>query len=108
MITNLLAINSEPIFPFSDPVYILSILLLIIAIAPTIATQLRIPTLVVLILLGTILGTNVLGIIEKDKQLILLEKFGLLYVMFLAGIQNYFQRDRPIYYRNLFDWPFNY
>jgi Kef-type K+ transport system membrane component KefB len=87
MITNLLAVSPEPIFPFKDPVYILSIVLLIIAIAPIISQRLQIPTLIVLILLGAIFGTNVLGIIERDKQLILLEKFGLLYVMFLAGLQ---------------------
>lgn len=73
--------------PLKDPVYILCILLLIISIAPLIAKQFHIPTLIVLILLGTIVGSNVLGILTRNEQLILLEKFGLLYIMLLAGIQ---------------------
>jgi Kef-type K+ transport system membrane component KefB len=73
--------------PLTDPVYIVCILLLVISIAPIIAKRLRMPTLVVLIVLGTILGSNVLGILARDDRLILLEKFGLLYIMLLAGIQ---------------------
>ncbi|MEC4984260.1 MAG: cation:proton antiporter [Oscillatoria sp. PMC 1068.18] len=73
--------------PVKDPVYIFCVLLLAIWIAPAIASRLRLPPLVVLILLGTILGTNVLGVLERDVQLILLEKVGLLYIMFIAGMQ---------------------
>ncbi|MEM8718511.1 MAG: cation:proton antiporter [Cyanobacteria bacterium P01_G01_bin.39] len=75
------------ILPLTDPVYIVFVLLLLIAIAPLISRFLRIPSLVALILLGTIFGDNVLGILVRDNRLILLEKFGLLYIMLLAGIQ---------------------
>ena len=73
--------------PLTEPVYIVFVLLLAIAIAPLISRFLGIPALVVLILLGTILGDHVLGILARDERLILLEKFGLLYIMLLAGIQ---------------------
>jgi Kef-type K+ transport system membrane component KefB len=73
--------------PVTDPVYIICILLLIVSLAPLIAKELHIPPLVVLIIAGTILGDNTLGIIARDDRLILLEKCGLLYIMFLAGIQ---------------------
>jgi Kef-type K+ transport system membrane component KefB len=73
--------------PLTDPVYLLAILLATIFIAPAIANKLHIPALVVLIILGTILGSNVLNIISRDPQLILLEKAGLLSIMFLAGLQ---------------------
>lgn len=73
--------------PLTDPVYLLAILLATIFIAPAIANKLHIPALVVLIILGTILGSNVLNIISRDTQLILLEKAGLLSIMFLAGLQ---------------------
>lgn len=72
--------------PLTDPVYLLCILLLTILLAPAIARKLKIPSLVVLIILGTILGSNVLNIITRDSQLILLEKAGLLSIMFLAGL----------------------
>ncbi len=73
--------------PLSDPVYVFSTVLLVIAIAPLIAQRSRVPTLVVLIVLGTFLGTNGIGVLARDQQLILLEKIGLLYIMLLAGLQ---------------------
>jgi Kef-type K+ transport system membrane component KefB len=54
------------VLPLSDPVYIFCVVLLIIAIAPLIATRLKLPPLVVLIILGTILGKNVLGVLDRD------------------------------------------
>lgn len=83
--------------PLTDPVYIFCVLLIVILIAPWIAERLRLPPLVVLIILGTLLGSHVLGVLDRDvfenpaqnKQLLLqgLEKVGLLYIMLLAGIQ---------------------
>lgn len=52
--------------PLNDPVYIFCVILLIIAIAPPLANFLKIPPLVVLIILGTILGKNVLGVLDRD------------------------------------------
>lgn len=80
-------VAASPPLPLTDPVYVFCVLLLIIGLAPLIGAKLRIPPLVVLILLGTILGTNVLGILVRDQQLQLLEKIGLLYIMLLAGMQ---------------------
>ncbi|WAL60990.1 cation:proton antiporter [Thermocoleostomius sinensis] len=73
--------------PLTDPVYVFCVLLLIIGLAPLIGAKLRLPPLVVLIILGTVLGTNVLGVLSRDQQLQLLEKIGLLYIMLLAGMQ---------------------
>jgi Kef-type K+ transport system membrane component KefB len=93
--------------PLTEPVYILGVLLLIVLIAPAIAARLRIPSLVVLIILGTCFGTNILGILDRSvvgvaaldlqpsQQLLLnrqsllqgLEKIGLLYIMLIAGMQ---------------------
>ncbi len=87
--------------PLTEPVYIVCILLLLIGIAPLIAGRLRIPPLVVLIILGTILGSNVLGLLVLDERLILLEKFGLLYIMLLAGIQMKLSNFRRLGVRSL-------
>lgn len=87
MPTYLISLGSSSGLPLAEPIYIVGILLLVIGIAPLIAERLRIPPLVVLILLGTIFGSNVLGVLARDEQLIILEKFGLLYIMLLAGIQ---------------------
>lgn len=79
--------DTLPALPLTDPVYVFCTLLLVIGLAPLISTKLRLPSLVVLILLGTVLGTNVFGILARDAQLQLLEKVGLLYIMLLAGMQ---------------------
>jgi Kef-type K+ transport system membrane component KefB len=73
--------------PLTDPVYIFCILLLTIGLAPLFAEKLRLPSLVMLIVIGAILGTNVLGILERSSAIQLLEKIGLLYIMLLAGMQ---------------------
>lgn len=75
------------ILPLQDPIYAFSVLLVILLLAPLIAKPLKLPALVVLIALGCGLGSNGLGIIARDAQLIFLEKVGLLYIMLLAGLQ---------------------
>ena len=87
--------------PLTEPIYILAVLLMVMAIAPLIANRLRLPTLVVLIVLGAILGTNVSGILMRDAQLILLEKMGLLYIMLLAGLQMDLKNFRRLGVRSL-------
>ncbi|PSB05840.1 cation:proton antiporter [filamentous cyanobacterium CCP2] len=83
----ILATPASSGLPLTDPVYIFCVLLLMIGLAPLLSSKLRLPSLVVLILLGTLLGSNVLGILARDQQLQLLEKIGLLYIMLLAGMQ---------------------
>ena len=56
-------------------------------IAPPIGKWLSLPSLVLLIVAGAVLGTHGLGLIERDAQLILMEKIGLLMIMVLAGLQ---------------------
>ncbi|WP_017328423.1 cation:proton antiporter [Synechococcus sp. PCC 7336] len=70
-----------------QPVLLLAIVLLLAAIAPHLSRLLRIPSLVLSIGAGALLGTHGLGLLERDPQLILLERVGLLFVMLLAGLQ---------------------
>ena len=94
MILSLFALFFSPILatetaalPLSDPIYKFSILILIIFLAPLLASRLKIPFIVVLMIMGCVIGTNVLGVLPRDPSLILLEKIGLLYIMLIAGIQ---------------------
>lgn len=79
--------NSRSFLPIKEPIYLLAIISLIAWFSPIISKKLRIPPIVILILLGAILGVNSLGFITRDNQLILLEKVGLLFIMFIAGIK---------------------
>lgn len=72
--------------PFSDPVLIFALVMLIILLAPLIFKQLRIPGLVGIILSGTLVGPSVLGLLERDSTIELLGTVGLLYLMFMAGL----------------------
>ncbi|MGA1409860.1 MAG: cation:proton antiporter [Prochlorotrichaceae cyanobacterium] len=73
--------------PLTDPVYIFCVILLSLGIAPWIAAKTKLPTLVILMILGALLSPNVLGILDRNAAVQMLEKIGLLSVMLLAGIQ---------------------
>ena len=73
--------------PLKDPIHLMFLLVLILGISPIIAQKTQIPALIILILFGMLLGDNFLGLITRDDRLMLLEKFGLLYIMLLAGLQ---------------------
>ncbi|MGZ3863453.1 MAG: cation:proton antiporter domain-containing protein [Bacteroidia bacterium] len=73
--------------PFTDPVLILSLVLLIILFSPLIFRRLRIPGIIGLILAGVIIGPNTLHLIDKSTSFDLFSNTGLLYIMFLAGLE---------------------
>ena len=73
--------------PFTNPVLILSLVLLIILFAPLIFRRLRIPGIIGLILAGVIIGPNTLHLIDKSTSFDLFSSTGLLYIMFLAGLE---------------------
>lgn len=73
--------------PLKNPVLILALTLLIILFAPLLFKRFRIPGIIGLILAGVIIGPNSLHIIESTNSFELLSKTGLLYIMFLAGLE---------------------
>lgn len=73
--------------PVKNPVLILSLTLLIILFSPLLFKTFRIPGIIGLILAGVIIGPNSLHIIESINSFELLSKTGLLYIMFLAGLE---------------------
>lgn len=73
--------------PVTNPVLILALTLLIILFAPLILKRFRIPGIIGLIIAGVIIGPHTLHIIEKSTSFELFSKTGLLYIMFLAGLE---------------------
>jgi Kef-type K+ transport system membrane component KefB len=73
--------------PLKNPVLILSITLLIILFSPLLFRRFRIPGIIGLILAGIIIGPHSLHIIASENSFELLSKTGLLYIMFLAGLE---------------------
>jgi Kef-type K+ transport system membrane component KefB/mannitol/fructose-specific phosphotransferase system IIA component (Ntr-type) len=73
--------------PLSDPILIFTILISIILIAPLLAERYRIPDLVLLLLAGTALGPHGFGVFARNSGIGLFSSVGLLYIMFLAGLE---------------------
>jgi len=72
--------------PFSNPVMIFALVMIIILVAPIIFRKIKIPGLVGIILSGMVIGPSVLNLLERDSTIELLGTVGLLYLMFMAGL----------------------
>ena len=73
--------------PFTDPVLKFLVILVIILVAPIVLNRLRIPHLLGLIIAGAVIGPNGFNLMERDSGIILSGTAGLLYIMFLAGLE---------------------
>jgi Kef-type K+ transport system membrane component KefB len=73
--------------PLTNSVLILAVLLLIILFSPLLFRRFRIPGIIGLILAGVFIGPRCFHIIESTSSFELLSKTGLLYIMFLAGLE---------------------
>ncbi len=73
--------------PLSNPVLILAVTLLIILFAPLVFKRFRVPGIIGLIMAGMIIGPNCLHVIRSTASFELLSSTGLLYIMFLAGLE---------------------
>ncbi|MFN3952785.1 MAG: cation:proton antiporter [Thermaurantimonas sp.] len=73
--------------PLKNPVLIFSVILFIILFAPLLLNKLKIPHLIGLIIAGAIIGPNGLHVMDRDSSIILFGNAGLLYIMFLAGLE---------------------
>lgn len=74
-------------FPITSPTLIFFVVLLIILFAPIIMGKLRIPHIIGMVLAGVLIGPHGLNILERDSSFELFGKVGLLYIMFLAGLE---------------------
>lgn len=88
------------IFPLQDPVPIFTIVLFIILLAPILLRKLRIPSIIGLILAGMAIGDHGFNIVAKGS-IDLFGKAGLLYIMFLAGLELDIAEFKKNKYRSL-------
>ena len=73
--------------PLQNPVLVFSVILLIILLSPIMLRMLRVPGIVGLILSGVFIGPYGLNIIENNSAVSLFSTIGLLYIMFIAGLE---------------------
>jgi Kef-type K+ transport system membrane component KefB len=74
-------------FPFTDYVLIFTVIITTILAAPLLGKWLRIPDLVLLLVAGAALGSQGFGVLERNEAITLFGEIGLLYIMFLAGLE---------------------
>ena len=78
---------SDITLPLTDPVLKFFVILTIILFAPLLLNRFRIPPLLGLIIAGIIIGPHGINLMERDSSIILSGTAGLLYIMFLAGLE---------------------
>ncbi|MBD0849560.1 cation:proton antiporter [Maribacter arenosus] len=76
----------ETTLPLTNPVFKFLVILVIILFAPILLNKLKIPHILGLIIAGAIVGPNGFNILLRDSGIILSGTAGLLYIMFLAGL----------------------
>jgi Kef-type K+ transport system membrane component KefB len=74
-------------FPVTNPVLIFAIAMVIFLIAPILMNKLKIPGIIGLIIAGIFVGPNGLGVLDRDPTIVLLGTVGLLYIIFIAGLE---------------------
>lgn len=72
--------------PFTDPIPIFLLVLLIILFAPTL-NRIKIPHIIGLIIAGMLFGPYGLNVLSNDSSFELFGKVGILYIMFQAGLE---------------------
>ena len=73
--------------PITDPVPVFLVIMAIMLVAPLLFERFKLPGIVGLILAGVIVGPNGLGLLERDSTIVLLGTVGLLFLMFMAGLE---------------------
>ncbi|MBX3254222.1 MAG: cation:proton antiporter [Chitinophagaceae bacterium] len=87
-------------FPLKDPIPIFVIVLFIILLAPILLRKLRIPSIIGLILAGMAIGDHGFNLVAKGS-IDLFGKAGLLYIMFLAGLELDMEEFKKNKYKSL-------
>lgn len=78
---------SEFQLPLKSPVLVFSLILFIILLAPLILGKIRIPGIIGFIISGIIIGPNGFNVLERNSAVNLFSTIGLLYIMFIAGLE---------------------
>ena len=74
-------------FPLTNPVNIFTLILFIIFLSPILMAKIKVPDIVGFIIAGIIIGPYGLNLLSKNLAVELFATIGLLYIMFIAGIE---------------------
>ncbi|MFZ5951094.1 MAG: cation:proton antiporter [Candidatus Rifleibacteriota bacterium] len=77
----------ELTLPLKNPVLIFSLILYITLLAPILLDRLKVPHLIGMIFAGAVVGPHGFNLMTRDSSIVLFGTVGLLYIMFLAGLE---------------------
>lgn len=81
-------LQHEFALPFTNPVLIFAVLLLIVLLAPVVLRRLNIPSIIGLIVAGVLVGPYGMNLIDSANAGVgLFSSIGLLYIMFIVGLE---------------------
>lgn len=84
--------------PISNLSFIFAAVMALVLIAPLIAQKLKLPGIVGLLVAGAVVGPNGLELFHRDDTFRLLGQVGVIYIMFLAGLE--IDLNRFVKYKN--------
>ncbi len=87
--------------PLQNPVLIFALILAIILLAPIVLKRIRVPGIIGLIVSGIIIGPAGLNILEKSLFVDVFSTIGLLYIMFIAGLELDLNQFKATRYKSL-------
>jgi mannitol/fructose-specific phosphotransferase system IIA component (Ntr-type) len=73
--------------PLADPVMIFALAMVVFVSVPLLFERFRVPGIIGLIVAGAVVGPNGLALLERNETIVLLGTVGLLYLMFMAGVE---------------------
>ncbi|MDQ2051409.1 cation:proton antiporter [Natronolimnohabitans sp. A-GB9] len=73
--------------PIDDPILIFGIAMLVFLVAPLVLARYRLPGIIGVIVVGAAIGPNGLGVLSRDETIVLLGEVGIVYLMFVAGLE---------------------
>ncbi|KAA5542996.1 cation:proton antiporter [Adhaeribacter rhizoryzae] len=83
--------------PLTNPVLVFSLILFIILLAPLLLSRIKVPGIIGLILSGVVIGPHGFNILIRNSAVELFSTIGLLYIMFIAGLEldlNEFKKNK--------------
>jgi Kef-type K+ transport system membrane component KefB/nucleotide-binding universal stress UspA family protein len=81
------ALNPSLSLPFTNPVLIFALAMGIFLVAPLVAERFKAPGMIGVIIAGALVGPHGLNLLDRGQTIILLGTVGLIYLMFLAGLE---------------------
>jgi len=74
-------------FPLTDPILVFMLVLFIVLLIPLLLRKTGVPTIIGLIFSGIFIGPYAFNLVNQNDIIELFSKVGLLYIMFLAGLE---------------------